>query len=242
MSMSLKPHPASEIFPLMTGKEFDELFNDIKLVGLREPIVLHEGMILDGRNRLRACERANIEPSFISFDGSDPLRFVISKNLIRRHLRDSQRAMIAADLATREVGWNRFNGSNAPSQSEAAQLLRVSEQSLHRAIAVRKNGVPELKDALRSGDVSVNVAHAVARLPALKQVETIARGKRALVAEARKARKPSAGRGRQQYAALWKCVDAICDALEHSQLDRAHSSAGELQKEIKRVVTSRRRA
>ena len=54
-------HPAAEIFPLMSDEEFKGLVADIQEHGLREPIVLHDGKVLDGRNRVRACEELGIE-------------------------------------------------------------------------------------------------------------------------------------------------------------------------------------
>jgi hypothetical protein len=51
-----KFHPASDIFPLIEGDEFSALAEDIRANGLLVPIVLHEGMILEGRNRFRACD------------------------------------------------------------------------------------------------------------------------------------------------------------------------------------------
>ncbi len=55
-----KFHPAADLFPLMQGVEFDELVADIKANALRFKIILHEGMILDGRNRYRAMLAAGI--------------------------------------------------------------------------------------------------------------------------------------------------------------------------------------
>jgi hypothetical protein len=42
-------HRYANLFPLMEGPEFAELVEDIRANGLHEPIMLHEGKILDGR-------------------------------------------------------------------------------------------------------------------------------------------------------------------------------------------------
>jgi hypothetical protein len=94
-----RPHPAAEMFPLMSGVELAELAEDIKAHGLVDPIVLLGGLILDGRNRLAACGIAGVEPRFTTIeDVESPTLYVISKNLHRRHLTTSQRAAIAAEI------------------------------------------------------------------------------------------------------------------------------------------------
>jgi ParB-like chromosome segregation protein Spo0J len=59
-------HPLAEVLPLLTGREFDDLVEDIGKNGLRDPINLFEGRIIDGRNRERACLKAGVEPRYRS--------------------------------------------------------------------------------------------------------------------------------------------------------------------------------
>jgi hypothetical protein len=91
-------HSVAEIFPLLTGDEFESLKADIATNGLREPVWTWQGKIIDGRNRARACEALGIEPATREWDGKGSLiGFVLSLNLHRRHLDASQRAMAAAN-------------------------------------------------------------------------------------------------------------------------------------------------
>jgi ParB-like chromosome segregation protein Spo0J len=82
----------------MTGVRFADLVDDLRGRGLLEPITLHEGMILEGRNRYRACLEADVTPRFKQFTGGKPLTFVISMNLRRRHLSQDERKKIAVVL------------------------------------------------------------------------------------------------------------------------------------------------
>lgn len=91
-------HKVSALFPLLEGKEFKELVEDIKKQGLLEPIWLYENKIVDGRNRYRACKETGVEPAFRIWDGKGSLvSFVVSLNLKRRHLTPSQTACVAAE-------------------------------------------------------------------------------------------------------------------------------------------------
>lgn len=93
-------HEYANIFPMMDGVDFDNLKKDLSENGFDKtrPIILHEGKILDGRNRFKACSELKIKPSFEKFQGRDSLGFVISTNLNRRHLTKSQRATVAVEI------------------------------------------------------------------------------------------------------------------------------------------------
>jgi N6-adenosine-specific RNA methylase IME4 len=192
----LEFHPLAEVFPLIEGAEFNDLVADIRANGQREDIVLLDGTVLDGRigrNRYRACLAAGVAPRVIAFspDGhGEPLAFVISKNLKRRHLNESQRAMAAARLANMRQG-ERTDiaepSANLPkvAQPAAASMLNVSPRLVTSAKAVQDKGSPALVRAVDNGKISVSEAASATRL---------SRGQQDRVAEAAAAGRPKAVR------------------------------------------------
>src|SRR5215469_9179693 len=137
-------HPLAEIFPILRGVHFDDLAEDIAVNGLHESIVTYEGKILDGRNRYLACLRAKVEPRFKEYTGADPLGYVVSLNLRRRHLDESQRGMVHARIATLRRGANQHTAIAVCSQEEASKLLNVSVDTGQRARKVLDTGADEL--------------------------------------------------------------------------------------------------
>jgi predicted DNA-binding transcriptional regulator AlpA len=171
-------HEIANIFPMMDGAEMAALVDDIRANGLREPIWLYENKILDGRNRYTACLDASVEPTLNVYADGDPVSFVISLNLRRRHLDTSQRAMVAAKLATLKQGARTDLAQIcAKSQDEAAEALNVSRRSVQHAAEVHEHGVPELVGAVERGEVAVSTAARVAELSQEEQREAVAGGK-----------------------------------------------------------------
>ena len=172
MATAYPLHPAAEIFPVMDEAAFAALVADIAAYGQREPILILDGRVIDGRHRLRACQQLGIEPLVrqLSADDGDPFALVVSLNLHRRHLSESQRAMVAARLAS--LGRGRPSASRplaGLTQPHAAQLLNVGERSLQRARVVLERGMPELGAAVASGAIPVRLAAQLAQLPASQQ-------------------------------------------------------------------------
>jgi hypothetical protein len=120
---TLAVHPAANLLPLMSPIELAQLGEDIKANGLRLPIAItSDGQLLDGRNRLDAMEAAGVEfkikrttngePVHIDIAGgdlsfaevvttTDPVAFVISANIHRRHLTAEQRQHLLITLIAR---------------------------------------------------------------------------------------------------------------------------------------------
>jgi ParB-like chromosome segregation protein Spo0J len=183
---SLPSHPVAALFPLMSESELAALAADIKANGLRLPIVLdHQGQtVVDGRNRREACKRARVAPKTCMLrQDENPVHFILSLNVRRRHLDESQRGMVAArianlvqgartDLASIEAkseGWI--------SQVDAAGLLNIGRATVQRAKTVVEIGTPELIEAVDGGKIKLNEAERIARLPPEQQRQLVARPK-----------------------------------------------------------------
>lgn len=112
-------HPIASIFPLMDAESLDSLAADIKQNGLREPIWLFEGKVLDGRNRSTACLVAGVTPETREFVGTreEAIDFVWSVNKERRHLQPGQ--LVAAALKRQEL-LDQFEAEGKAAQIAAA--------------------------------------------------------------------------------------------------------------------------
>jgi protein gp37 len=168
-------HAFCDLFPRMDAEQFGRLKASIKAHGFdpRFPILTFEGKILDGANRWRACRELDIKPVVEPYEGSDPLGFVIAANLTRRHLDESQRAMVAAKIANMRQG-ARTDLQPQTNLSEvsldgAAKKMDVSAGSVKAARVVLDHGAPELVRAVEEGRVAVSAAKALARLSAKEQ-------------------------------------------------------------------------
>ncbi|MCW5879703.1 MAG: hypothetical protein KIS91_02030 [Anaerolineae bacterium] len=162
--LQLTQHPLSAAFPAMSDDEFDSLAEDIRRNGQREAGITYQGAVLDGWHRYRACVQAGIGFQAREFDGEDPVAFVLSRNLHRRHLTASQRAAAVVRCSEwREVG---RPGNCAPGAQLTADAMadtaHVSRRTIVQAKAAQQAG---LGDALVEGKVSAKQAAELAKLP-----------------------------------------------------------------------------
>ena len=139
------------MFPALTGKEFEDLVEDIRKNGLREKLKSFNGQLLDGQNRQNACEVARVKPQYEAFKGTEreALDYVISLNLNRRHLDVGERAMLADELT-------KCRNSDI-SVAEAAQKLGVSRDSVQAARRIKKAS-PKLAAKVKTGKMTLHAA------------------------------------------------------------------------------------
>lgn len=182
--MEYQPHELSLAFPDMQEAQFKRLAADIKAHGLRHPIVLFDGAILDGRHRYRACIETGVEPRFTEFDGDDPVEFVTSENAARRHMSESQIAFAIAAMKPYEerkarermaaggaggLGKGGAHGQHLPEGAARvneilAEKAGIGARTVARAIKVRERGSPEVQQAVASGEMSVRQAEKIVDL------------------------------------------------------------------------------
>lgn len=161
--MALELHPLCTLFPRIIGPEFEALKVDILTNGLRQPIVLHHGLILDGGNRYRACIEAGVEPETIEFAGGNLVSFVLSANMHRRHLTPGQQAAIVAsaqDWATAQpVGRPEKSGNVAGLNSVADRAAQsgASERTQRMADSIARQS-PDLARQVAHGEISLSKA------------------------------------------------------------------------------------
>ncbi len=183
----MKAHAAAELFPMLEAPELDALAADIKARGLVHPIVTIGGVILDGRNRFRACELAKVEPRFEKYKGKDPLEYIVSANLARRHLDASQRAMVAArlkpmfeaDAKSRQTRKSVLanlpeqNGAGVRSRELAAEAVNVSPRGVQSAMKVLADGATSVIAAVDAGKIAVSDAVKIVDLPKAEQRKAV---------------------------------------------------------------------
>ena len=155
-------HTLASIFPLMTDAEYAALKADIAQYGMRQPIITWQNKIVDGRNRYNVCIQLGIEPQFQEWDGNgDLLAFIVSQNLHRRHLNESQRAVIAEQLANMRQGerTDLQPSANLPkvSQDDAAALFNVSPRTI-RSVKVIKREAPDMISRIANKLMTVHEA------------------------------------------------------------------------------------
>jgi ParB-like chromosome segregation protein Spo0J len=178
----MRTHEIAQTLPAMSDREYEELTASIEANGLMQPITTYQGAILDGRHREQACRELGIEPRYEEYTGKDPVGYVIAANVTRRHLDESQRAMIAARLATLTHGGNRKSEEiksptgDLKTQASAAETLNVGKRSVERARRVLDQGVTQLQNMVDQGEIKVAEAAEIAGLHKEAQKEILATG------------------------------------------------------------------
>ena len=236
-------HASALIFPPMREAEFEALVEDIRANGQKEPIVTHQGKIIDGRHRHLACKKLGILPITGEWDGQGSLLdFIVSANLRRRHLKENQRAMVAARLMPHyeeEAQKRRQAGGVVDSNQVvnlhpgkalnlAGKMLSISGKSVSYARILLKKELPELVARVDLGALAVSTAAKIVELPPDEQQRLLKLNRRDLAAHFRPAKpaKPVAPAKRELTEAEVRRDEAFIKALPGGQANLKRCDGG----------------
>lgn len=238
--MKYELHPLCTLFPRLSGADFEALKNDIRDNGLREPIIIHDGMILDGGNRYRACLEIGVDPGVMKFGGGNLVSYVISANLHRRHLTPGQQAAIVASAQD----WAKaqgYGGARKGVQVATLPLETIKDRSSQSGASVRTQRMadkvakvnPELAKKVGYGEISLPdaIKKITPKKEAVKQLEDNSE-------ENYTARDFELDNLRDQNCILQEKVEELRDALATGQLPEdeivsAEQTIIDLRKQVK---------
>ena len=143
-------HPLSKAFPAMPSTEYQTLLADIEKHGQRDPITVYDGMILDGWHRYQCLEHLGIEPVTRQLpEGEDPVAFVISRNLHRRHLTASQRAVAVVQCGE----WKPPHRERVNPVHPSAKRVEKSNAEYAKDAEVSERTIQDAKKVVSAGKV-----------------------------------------------------------------------------------------
>jgi len=160
--------------PPLSTKERDQLENNIIAEGCREPIILWQGIIIDGHNRYEICTRNKIKFKTIKkeFESREDVKIWIIQNQFgRRNLPAYDRARLALQLenlfkekakgnqGTRTDLTSSPIGEKVNTEKKLAKIAGLGQGTIQRVKAIETKATEEQKQKLRSGELSINQVH-----------------------------------------------------------------------------------
>lgn len=208
MDIKINDELRSFVDPL-TDIEYAALERSLQAEGCRDALVLWRDTLIDGHNRYEICKKHGIpfrtvhNNNFASLE--DVMLWMIDNHLARRSVSDFQRGVLA--LRKKEIVAQRMaerppeaeaeGDKNAPAdessppwntREDVARAARVSSNTISQIERIQKAATPQLREAVRTGTISINAAANVAQLPEEQQIAAVAGGRKELQQAARQVR------------------------------------------------------
>lgn len=163
-----------ELIPPLSQEEFKQLEENCLKEGIRDAIVTWQGFIIDGHNRYQIAQRHNLEYQTIekAFESeNDVIEWMIRNQFGRRNLNNYQRSILALQLedvfrikAKENQGYrndilqNSAESYKIDTRKELSKIADVSHDTIMRVKAIEEKAPEEVKEKLRTGDISINQA------------------------------------------------------------------------------------
>ena len=161
-------HPVADLFPIYSDEEFQAACQDVEKNGFHNSVkVTKEGVLLDGRNRIQIGYAIEKDPPLERMDIADPIAYIISENIIRRHLTPWEKVKIADNLAQMKNGGDRkseeirIRDRTVMTREEAAKMVGTRPQAISEARLIR-DFAPQEIEKLDRGETTLDAAAKVA--------------------------------------------------------------------------------
>ena len=183
-----KVHAVANLFPILAGQAYSELRQSLEQNGQQQPIILYNGVLLDGRNRLKILLELGKQPVFEEYNGSlAPDEYILTANLFRRHLTDEQRTMVTTEALKwkeredarkrqqeagkdgakggrgKTLGAKSTQGFREPKVSEKIAALAKTTDYQARQTLMVSDYAPELVPEVKNGTMTLRTASKTAR-------------------------------------------------------------------------------
>lgn len=200
----------------MSAEDFQSLKDSIMSIGVQNPITVFEGMVIDGWHRYSAATELGMDCPVVELGDVDPRDFVLAQNKARRHVTQAQLALATtAVYAWRPVGnpalSNSAPGAELKTTKELAAAAGVGERTIEQAKTVQKKAAPEVVEAVKTGEIGLKKAAAIAKLPKEEQAAAIAKP----------IHKKEAPEPQQQEEDEYTELDALADQVRDLQAEVA---------------------
>lgn len=177
--MNYDQHPLSKAFPAMSSEEYESLKQSIDVIGVQNPIVIYEEMIIDGWHRYRAARELGMDCPVITM-GLDvcPRDFVLAQNKMRRHITAAQLAMATTEVYRwHQVGKPNSAGTAELSKTskELAKIAGTGTRVIEQAKKIQRDAASQVQEAVKRGEIGLGKAVAISKMPLESQVDAIAK-------------------------------------------------------------------
>lgn len=157
-------HPAAAVFPLIDGDDFNDLCESIRMHGVQHPAVVRGNELLDGRNRMRACEALKSQGWSGSCpvvewkdDGRNVAEWIWDTNALRRHMDDDGIAMASSAI------WPLIAKENeARREASKFDKAKATEAAKARHAVTTESSSPQKRDR-KAGDARSTVGQVAAK-------------------------------------------------------------------------------
>jgi ParB-like chromosome segregation protein Spo0J len=221
-------HPAAAVFPLIEGDDFNDLCESIRMHGVQHPAVVRGNELLDGRNRMRACESLKASGWSGSCpvvewkdDGRNIAEWIWDTNAIRRHMDDDGIALasaaiwplIAKESEARKAA-TKFDSEKASKAAKARHAVTTKTEEPQKRDRKAENARSTVGQVAAKAGTSMHKARqAVAVQKAIESGELPPETAKEVMSGKKKLRDVAPKRERKKPEAIRRTMKAIIDDL-----------------------------